>query len=320
MNFAAGYKNIYDVGMSLARLRTFIEVYRHQSISAAARSLNLTQPAVSQHIAGLESAIGRRLFVRESHGVRATAAADELATDVGDTLDHAEAALALARARSAELVGALQIAGHADFLAEVVAPALLPLLEAGIRVRLQAGTRDRIQQMLIDGDCELGVAAAVVEDTRLRCELLRTERVLAVAAPAVAQRLRASANLREALVQEPLFSYSLDLPMINQWVEKNGLGSAPITPALIGQDLRTLRSALERGFGWTTLPEYLVRDHLDQGALQEIAPPVGSTTLRYFLLWTPSALRQPRIAHARQTLLWQLGSANAVKAPTSDLP
>ena len=50
--------------MSLPRMRTFMEVFRQRSISGAARSLNLTQPAVSQHIAGLEVAIGRPLFER----------------------------------------------------------------------------------------------------------------------------------------------------------------------------------------------------------------------------------------------------------------
>ncbi|MFM9625973.1 LysR family transcriptional regulator [Streptomyces turgidiscabies] len=40
--------------MSLSRLRTFVEVYRQRSISGAARALNLTQPAVSQHIAVLK--------------------------------------------------------------------------------------------------------------------------------------------------------------------------------------------------------------------------------------------------------------------------
>ena len=296
--------------MSLARLRTFIEVYRQQSITAAARSLNLTQPAVSQHIAGLESAIGRRLFVRDSQGVRPTAAADELAADVGDKLDRAESALALARARSAELEGALQIAGHVDFLAEVVAPQLLPLLEAGIRVRLQTGTRERILQMLIDGDCDLGISAFDVSDARLRCELLRTEPVLAVASPSVAQRLQKSTNLQTALRAEPLFSYSMELPMIDIWLQKNGLGTSAMVPALIGQDLRTLRSALTHGMGWTTLPEYLAKESLAKGELVEITPPVGSTSLRYYLVWTPSALRQPRVAHARQTLLSSLRASH----------
>jgi DNA-binding transcriptional LysR family regulator len=292
--------------MSLTRLRTFIEVYRQKSISGAARNLNLTQPAVSQHVAGLEAAIGRRLFVRESQGVRPTVAADELAADIGDKLDLAEAALASARARSVDMAGALQIVGHVDFLAEVVAPLLVPLLEVGVRVRLQPGARDLIQQMLIDGDCDLGISAYAVQDERLRCELIRTERVVAVAAPSVAQRLSAAPSLQEALSREPLFSYSLELPMIDQWMIKNGLGSAPIAPALIGQDLRTLSSTLQRGFGWTTLPEYMVRGSLERGELQEITPPVCSTILSYFLVWTPSALRQPRVAHARQTLLWQL--------------
>jgi hypothetical protein len=72
--------------MSLVRLRSFVEVYRLRSLSSAARSLNLTQSNVSQHIAGLEVALGRPLFQREARGVTPTHAADELAADVGGTL------------------------------------------------------------------------------------------------------------------------------------------------------------------------------------------------------------------------------------------
>jgi len=292
--------------MSLPRLRTFIEVYRQKSITAAARSLNLTQPAVSQHVAGLESAIGRRLFIRDSQGVNPTAAADELASDIGDKLDAAEAALASARARSVEVAGALQVVGHVDFLAEVVAPELVPLLEAGVRVRLQTGGHELIQKMLIEGDCDLGVSAYASTDERLRCEAIRSERVLVVAAPQVAQKLSRAAELKEALLAEPLVAYSLELPLIDQWLAKNRMAAQPLAPALIGQDLRSLRSLLCRGFGWTALPEYLCRSHIERGELAEIAAPVASTTLSYYLVWTPSALRQPRVAHARQTLLWRL--------------
>jgi DNA-binding transcriptional LysR family regulator len=300
--------------MSLSRLRTFIEVYRQKSISAAARSLNLTQPAVSQHIAGLEATIGRRLFVRESQGVSPTAAADELAADVGDKLDSAEAALASARARSVEVAGALQIVGHVDFLAEVVAAELVPLLEVGVRVRLQSGDRDLIHHMLIDGDSDLGITAFPTADPRLRSELIRTERVLAVAAPAVAQRIQKAKDFKSALLAEPLLAYSLEIPLIDQWLEKNALGPLQVPPAMIGQDLRSLRSLLCRGFGWTALPEYLCREYLGRGELVEIAAPVAPTTLSYFLTWTPIALRQARVAHARQTLLWRLAGEKPRKA------
>lgn len=294
--------------MSLIRLRTFIEVYRQRSISGAARNLNLTQPAVSQHIAGLEVAIGRPLFERQVRGVAPTSAADELAADIGDKLDATEAALASARARSVEIAGSLQIIGHADFLAEVVSAQLLPLLEVGIRVRLQTGNSDLVNQMIIEGHCDLGITAFPTSDKRVHCELIRTERVLAVASPGVAARVAQASSLEHALSAEPLLAYNLEIPLIDSWLAKNKITINRIQPALIGQDLRALCSFLRKGFGWTVLPEYLCLEGINKGELQEIPPPVSQGTLSYYLIWTPSALRQPRVAHARQALLWHLKS------------
>lgn len=290
--------------MSLIRLRTFVEVYRQRSISGAARSLNLTQPAVSQHIAGLEMAIGRSLFERQVRGVSPTVAADELAADIGDKLDVAEAALSSARARSVEMTGALQIIGHGDFLAEVVCHHMKPLLETGIRVRLQTGNADLISQMVIEGHCDLGISAFPTSDKRLHCERIRSERLLAVAVPAVIDRITKSVSLEQALRQEPLLAYNHEIPLIDSWAAKNKLDLGQILPALIGQDLRTLRSMLCRGFGWSVLPEYLCQEQIESGELQELPGASVADSLSYYLLWTPSALRQARVAHARQTLLW----------------
>ena len=46
-------------------LRTFSHVARHRSFTAAAESLYLTQPAVSQHIKKIESKIGATIFDRK---------------------------------------------------------------------------------------------------------------------------------------------------------------------------------------------------------------------------------------------------------------
>lgn len=298
--------------MSLIRLRTFIEVYRQRSISGAARTLSLTQPAVSQHISGLESAIGRTLFERQARGVEPTAAAKELAADIGDKLDDAERALASARARSIELAGALQIIGHADFLAEVIARQLKPLLEEGIRIRIQNGNHELICQTLIDGDCDLGVSSAAPNNPRLRSELLFTDTVIAVAAPAVVERLVTAKHFSKALEAEPILAYSLALPLIDNWLTLNKIEMQTAQPAMVGQDLRTLRTLLIDGCGWSTLPAYLCQPYIDRGELREIPAPVGHSSRDYHLIWVPSALRQPRIAHARQALLWRLRSNRSV--------
>jgi DNA-binding transcriptional LysR family regulator len=294
--------------MSLVRLRTFVEVYRQHSITGAAKTLNLTQPAVSQHIAGLEVAIGRPLFERQSQGVVPTSAADELAADLGDKLDAAEAALASARARSVDIAGTLHIIGHSDFMAEKLAPELLPLLNEGIRVRMHTGDGPMVTQMLLEEHYDLGISAHPVTDPRLKGELILSDQVLAVASPAVAQRIRAADDIAAAMLSEPLLAYNLELSLIDHWLEKNRIRATDLIPAVIGQDLRGQRSLLCQGYGWSVLPRYLCEHFLENGQLEEIPPPVSYTEIRYYLIWLPSKLRQPRIAHARQTLLWQLGN------------
>ena len=246
--------------MSLSRLRTFIEVYRQRSITGAARTLNLTQPAVSQHIAGLESVVGKTLFERHNNGVIPTSAADELAADVGSKLDDAESALASAKARSQGIAGTLQVIAHADFMAEKLPDGLVPLLKAGVRVRMHAGDGPLVTQMLLDGGCDLGITAHPVTDQRLKSELLFKNKVLALASPEVANRLTQSASLTSALSEEPLLAYNLELSLIDEWLLKNQIDRPDILPAAVGQDLRALRSLLCNGFGWSVLPEYLCVD------------------------------------------------------------
>lgn len=59
--------------MELRHLRTFVAVAETMNISAAARRLRVTQPALSRHIHALEHMIGHPLFVRHQTGLRLTA-------------------------------------------------------------------------------------------------------------------------------------------------------------------------------------------------------------------------------------------------------
>jgi len=61
--------------------RSLIEVYRVGTVSAA-QVLHLTQPAVSQHVAALESALGNPLFQRTPRRMVPTEAGQRLYTQV----------------------------------------------------------------------------------------------------------------------------------------------------------------------------------------------------------------------------------------------
>ncbi|WP_285414343.1 LysR family transcriptional regulator [Variovorax sp. efr-133-TYG-130] len=71
---------------SVRQLRAFVAVYQSGSVSAAARELSLTQPAVSVLLKELEERLGLRLFDRSTRILRRTEAASQV-------IDYAERAL-----------------------------------------------------------------------------------------------------------------------------------------------------------------------------------------------------------------------------------
>lgn len=288
--------------MSLLQLRSFVEVYRQKSLSGAARSLGLTQPAISQHIAALESAVGHPLFLRHAKGVSPTASADELAANLGDRLETAEAVLAQARARSSDMTGTVRIMGQADFLAAMVVPLLMPLLQSGMQFHFRAVDREEMNAAFSDGQCDLAVSGYPLFNRKVRSELVHEEPLRAVAAPDVAGHLMAQPDLATALGKEPVLAFDLEQRLIQSWLDVNDMGGERMRAAVTGQDLRSLQGLLLRGFGWSVLPHYLCGERIAAGELVEIAPPVTTPVNCYYLLWAPQILREPRVAVAHAEL------------------
>src|SRR4051812_33706021 len=78
--------------LDLKLLTTFREVAVRGSFSEAATALGYTQPAVSQHVSRLESAIGVRLLERDARGVTTTPAGELLLARASSLLHAARRA------------------------------------------------------------------------------------------------------------------------------------------------------------------------------------------------------------------------------------
>src|SRR4051794_21185893 len=78
--------------LDLKLLTTFREVAVRGSFSDAAAALDFTQPAVSQHISRLESALGVRVLERSARGVALTPAGEVLVRHASALLDAARRA------------------------------------------------------------------------------------------------------------------------------------------------------------------------------------------------------------------------------------
>jgi DNA-binding transcriptional LysR family regulator len=108
--------------------RTFLEVARDGSLSAAARKLGLTQPTAGRHIDQLEATLGLKLFSRSPLGLKPTPAALEL-------VSHAETMAAASQAlRRTASGGAQQDRGTVRITAsEMVGCEVLPPMLARFR-------------------------------------------------------------------------------------------------------------------------------------------------------------------------------------------
>jgi DNA-binding transcriptional LysR family regulator len=75
-------------------MRAFVAVVEEGRLSAAARRLHVSQPALSQTIAGLERQLDVQLLIRSNTGVQATEAGMTLLTEARAVLKRHDQALA----------------------------------------------------------------------------------------------------------------------------------------------------------------------------------------------------------------------------------
>lgn len=168
--------------IDLGRLEAFVAVARAGSISAAAETLFVTQPALTARLQALERDLGAQLFVRSRHGSRLTEAGRAL-------LPYAERAMgALARGRQAvqEVVrggaGRLTI-GAAPAVSTYVLPAMLHRFQAShpdVRLVVRSGHSEEVLEMVLREEVEIGLMRPIQHPEITATLLYEDELVLVV--------------------------------------------------------------------------------------------------------------------------------------------
>ena len=117
--------------MSWDLYRSFLEVVRTGSLSAASRSLGLTQPTVGRHIAMLEKTLhGKPLFTRSRTGLQPTETARELRPHAEQMAAAAGALLRAASGAAEGMQGDVRITAS-----EIIGAEVLPQMLTEFRTR-----------------------------------------------------------------------------------------------------------------------------------------------------------------------------------------
>lgn len=294
------------------RLRAFLAIHRHGSVTEAARQLHMSQPAVSQQLQALEASAGRRLFRRLPRGVEPTPAGRELAEQVGSHLDAVEEAWGqwLGRMRHEgdnPMRGAsVYLGGPSEFVAGRVLPALAPLVVAGVRIRVAVGDDAQVIAAIDARELDLAILTAPLDRTGLSVEPLAREEYVLVGAPDIAVELgklpRAGRRAARQLEQLPLLAYAEELPLVRMYWQQVFDTEPEVLAAVVADSLPALAALAERGIGITVLPRHVCEEQLATGRLVRLHEPRVPPTAELWLAWNSGSRRTLAVAAAQERI------------------
>jgi DNA-binding transcriptional LysR family regulator len=188
----------------LRQLRAFAAVHDTGSVSAAARKVNLTQPALSRRISELEGALGVRLFDRTGGRLRLTSEGEMLLMHSRNVLAEAESFVTRAETLRKGRGRTLAVGAAPMTMESVIAPALRRYLREheDIDVRLVEGGAPVLLEKVQKG--ELHLTLSVPLSPALEHRQLFPLRTLAVSSAAFGIPARARTVRLEDLVARRL--------------------------------------------------------------------------------------------------------------------
>jgi DNA-binding transcriptional LysR family regulator len=169
---------------SLAQLEALLWVVRLGSFRAAATHLHITQPAISVRVRDLESAVGGKLFLRDSYRAKPTPLGREMAA-------HAEQVVAVCEeldgrfSTGVEMRGTVRI-GVADTFAMTCLSELMRHIEQRfpqVRAEIRVDFSVRLNASLHMGDIDIAVLTAPTANPLVVVEPLADLGLVWVASP-----------------------------------------------------------------------------------------------------------------------------------------
>lgn len=257
--------------LNLHHLRLFRAVARDGTLTGAARSLNISQSAVSTQIKALEAALGHDLFERRGRSISLTEAgriALDHAEDIFRTADHLSATLGRSgKTRQPLRIGALATLSR-NFQIGFVEPVMG---RDDVEIVLRSGA----QEDLLRGLTALALDVVLTNLVPARdaaspylVQRLADQPISLVGAPG--RRLDPDATLSAYLAAHTLV---LPTPETSIRAGFDALVDRQDTPPRIAaeaDDMAMLRLLARADMGISVIPPIVVRDELASGTLVEL--------------------------------------------------
>jgi DNA-binding transcriptional LysR family regulator len=255
--------------LTLSQIEAFHRIAQLGSFHAAARSMALSQPALSVRMRALEEVVGQRLFERQGKRTELTAAGLAL-------LQHAESMLAIATKVSRKTFAFDPLAvglrlGAPESFAMVCVPMMLEFIEheyPDLHLALTIENSTVLNHLMADGKLDVAFISEAQVGVKYHAEFLGRQDVAWVASRRI-QSPRRVARPSDFICEhvftnaEPSRLFSL----VREWFAKDNLKPTRISTC---NNLSVVAQLTARSPGISILPTTIVRQELRSGVLRRL--------------------------------------------------
>ena len=274
----------------LPHLGTFVKAAELSSFTAAAKTLGLTQAAVSQRIQVLEKVLDVSLFRRQGGRV--------LLTEAGQRLyDYAERILALHREARQEITrrqrppisGDLSL-GASTIPGEHLLPALLSIFHERfphVQVKAEISDSMKVIAQVERGQVSLGLVGRKTDSPHLEFRHFATDRMVLVVPPHHAWSKRKKVSCKQ-LCKQPLVLREAGSGLRHCFEKQLARMSKSLGDLQIALELgsnEAIKEAVLRGLGLAVLSSYAVAKELRAGQLSALKVTDLHCDREMFVVW-----------------------------------
>lgn len=252
----------------LAAMETFVYVVETGSFSAAAKRLNVGQPAVSKTIAQLEARLAVRLLLRSTRGLTPTEAGLAFFDRAKRAIEEANEADNAARGAASGLTGNLRICAAVTFGRQHIVPYLGPFLDQNPDLNIDLMLDDRNINLVEEG-VDIALRMRVLSDSGLTARKIAECRRVVLGTPQYFEKHGEPACPAD-LTKHQAVVYTLGGGA--HWPFKKAGEEQPviISGRIRANAAEGLREAVLAHLGLTMASEWMFSQELASGVVKEV--------------------------------------------------
>ncbi|NVE01457.1 LysR family transcriptional regulator [Massilia sp. BJB1822] len=248
-------------------MEVFVRVVDAGSLSAAARTLDMSTVMVSKHIVALEKLVGARLLHRTTRSQSLSEIGEQYAEQCRHILHLVQAAETGAQAMRAVPRGTIKLSAPVAFGSQCLAPAMVEYLDRYPEVSLDLELSNRKADVVEEG-LDAVVRIGLLKDTSMVARPLRPLHMIICAAPAYLERH--GTPLTPADLSRHRCMDAMHWRHDTRWRITHSDDAKPPAPRMRSNNGEALRQAAIAGLGVVLQAEVMLADDVARGRLVPI--------------------------------------------------